>query len=472
MFFQRNMHGKWGQEIKDLDIIQRKINQYKAQTDIASNFTSPSELIDNLKSRLANIENKIDNHRFSYLDFRLKIVHDKASNIRKDIDQISTLIQNAQNEATHLSQKCLNISNHVSNIYKSPPDINKYKSAGGLIYQLNHAPLLESMRNPGFNVWYQARQVLGRFGELVSFNEYKHNALAHLFLTSNTQFLESIGQDKLAIQGEIGYLIIQRLKEIYYDPQSTGSMRNNAGNMMSRLMPLTNPESLLSYDEQSLTLEITKLILHAKLHPDEKIIWLGTARAVDATIKQPPGRGMYLNPINKNFSWGLNRAWLQVAAHLGYTFQLIEQHFPKIESALLSQDAAKFIEQLLMEMRAPGSNNTSQYNGDYSPTATPQEILVLLDMGCTAHKNSSDQRIILKAPTYREDLTSKEQNKIGIFCKRTHSCPAFDEASAPPAYNKKSENFINPETGELVKFSNTAGPGSELRISDNYLRAR
>ena len=285
-------------------------------------------------------------------------------------------------------------------------------------------------------------------------------------LNDDQQFLEAIAYDHLILEGEIGFLIVQRLQKLFYHSKSNMQTRKIAGKKLREIMKPSMQESLLYYNAYALMLEITKLVLHAHYHPTRKIIWLGTARAVDAMIDNATPVGVYFNPSPQHLTWILNRLWLQAAASLGYEFQLVEQHFLNIEAALLTRNPAKFIEQLLLETRSDDEQHTSQYNGNYSPTATTQEVLALLDMGCIAQKDPISKGIVFRPPQMAtEEPAFSSSDTISLFFKKTqptpfplsrpHSFSELDKASEPPPYKALIENFITPTTGELVEFNIT-----------------
>ncbi len=155
------------------------------------------------------------------------------------------------------------------------------------------------------------------------------------------------------------------------------------------------------------------------------------------------GEAIYFNPSAATWTWELNRAWLQAGVYLGYKFMLVEQHFPAIETAILSGDTSKFVLQLVNEMRPESSANTSQYNGDYSPTATTQEILVLMDMGCVARK-MEDGRLVFYPPVTREEppIIYETLPAPGLL-RRSHSCIDFGTASPPPPFDNRKDHFID-----------------------------
>ncbi|WP_115702314.1 hypothetical protein [Legionella sainthelensi] len=293
--------------------------------------------------------------------------------------------------------------------------------------------------------WLKISLKLQQLAELSDPTHTNHNVLSLLLTPNNEDFINLIDMGALTISGEIGYLIVQRLKEIANSDSSKTYLKRVANRTVKQVMSLDWPESLLRFNNQAFEDEITKLVLHAFLHPDKKRIWLGTARTVEAAIKKYPGEGTYLNPASDKWTWELNRAWLQAAVQIGYQFILIEQHFPDVEAAILSCDASKLIEQLAREMRSNSKFKTSQYNGNDSPTATPQEILVLMDMGCIAHKNPADGRLILSSPVVCDEPLPIQKNIIGgLGIKRHHSCPNLRHISSPPPLSNSKDHFIDP----------------------------
>ena len=87
--------------------------------------------------------------------------------------------------------------------------------------------------------------------------------------------------------------------------------------IISRTLSNQTNEGLFKCDFDALYLELTKLALHAELHPDQKIIWLGSARSVMAVIDEKDEWGTYLNCDDTKWTWHLNRLYL-----IAYLFQV------------------------------------------------------------------------------------------------------------------------------------------------------
>lgn len=274
----------------------------------------------------------------------------------------------------------------------------------------------------------------------ISFSKIpKNNDLAHLLLKPDNEFLVSIDYGTFTIVAEIGHLIIQRLREI---SKSRPELKLRANALINRHLTRLEKENVLYLHEQAFKGEIIKLVRHS-LSNAKKVIWLGSARTVIAMEKKFSGEGFYLNCDDNQWSWELNRAWLQAAVALGYEFKLVEQHFPDVEKAILSQDPDKLLVQLAREMRPDEENNTSQYNGTYSPTATPQEILVLMHMGCIAHKNDDGSLSLCPSKkTCEEPQNTSHERCLGL--KRTHSYNDFFKAAPLPPLDKWTDHFKDP----------------------------
>jgi len=122
---------------------------------------------------------------------------------------------------------------------------------------------------------------------------------------------------------------------------------------------------------------------------------------------------------------------------------------------MLSQDPVKFLEQLLLETREESEHKTSQYNGNYSPTATPQEVMAVMDMGGVAHKNH-DGSISFSLPRTCEEPKYFNSHNTHIeksippslkFLGRNHT---FDgtNVSNPPPYQDWLEHFRSPSSSQ------------------------
>jgi hypothetical protein len=451
------MHGKWAQEVRLIEQINNDIRTFKS--DFSKNISDdPIKFIEKKIEQLQALAQKTDcDVGHSFFDFRRVILQKEIGILQLDCKKLAHDIYKAHREAQQIAEKYADTIGYISVLYESD-SLNKYKSGNGVLFAEETFSSFEKTRHAGAHVWAHMRYILNSLHDSEAFHQKKHNALAHLLLANDNVFLMSVDADCLALDGEIGYLMINRLKDIHASSQSTRRMKKIAGRKIDQVMPLTQVESLLSYEHDLFIIEITKLLLHAHYHPGKKIAWLGTAHAVNAVIEQSAGEGMYFNPNRAHFSWMLNRIWLQTALHLGYHFKLIEQHFPAIEAALLSQNPAQFLAQLSLEMREESTGNCSQYNGDSSPTATTQEILALMDMGCTAKKNQTTDHGIFLSPLekpHEEPFFLKQHPRVSAL-RKNHSAPNLTHASTPPPFDTRLKLFTMPDTGERVQFKSFA----------------
>jgi hypothetical protein len=388
-----------------------------------------------------------------------------------------------------ITQTCQEITEEIADIYGDKFDRARKYHLGELFRSQSPRSLsspfsiFEKTKTAGSTVWFSLESRLIQspsFTSDIDLAHVDHNALALLILSPDADFIEQINMGCLTIEGEIGHLIIQRLKSIIRSsspPAETAVQKHlkiQAGKILYRTMDTTESESILKCDYSSLSIEITKLVLHAKLHPHKKIFWLGTARAVDITLRTQAGEGTYLNCDDKKWTWQLNRLWLQAAIHLGYSCKLVEQHYPRVEKAILSQNASFFVRQLLRATRKQGVQNTSQYNGDDAPTATTQEMLVLMDLGCHASKNEQ-QSIIFSRAGVREEPSSTafdypapcssfdELDELGDEIpnvparrQRAYSDGAGGASPALPyPADKRFVQFFIPKASKEIRSSNT-----------------
>ncbi|GEM_PF-4896156 len=228
---------------------------------------------------------------------------------------------------------------------------------------------------------------------------YSHHTLALLLNESDETFLTAVTNGSLPLGEEIGLIAIQRLLELSWHAKDA-PMRSAASRSIKSVMQDTR-DGIFNFNYTALVFEVTKLILHASDSTKNKIIWLGTARTVNAVIANPTREitagGICLDCPEDTYSWGLNRAWLACAAALGYDFQLVEQHCPEIENAICSGSAVSLIEQLTrwigpIEMK-------SQYTRGDSPTATIQEVLCLMSLGLVGKKRADGSLLLTKDST-------------------------------------------------------------------------
>lgn len=434
--------GSWARESRIVDAIQEKI--IHCQQDIAKHY-EPQALIAFIDAKaiaLDNIELNSQAIKPTSFFYQRSVTLQAAINtVRIQLQDFKQKIIYSEQCATKMVQK---YKQKTEKLIKAYENIHPFEA----MYLTNATANANQLtRSVGYKLWYEARKKLDYFRQIQGLKHRQHNALVQLLLADDSTFIKNVYEDTVVVEGEIGLLIIQRLQGIFYSANTAAPLKKMALQKIKRSMASRTTDNLLFYNETILHQEITKLYLHAALHPQQKFVWLGTARAVDATIQSIRPTCIYFNPPRHFLTWGLNRRWLHAAVSLGYQFHLVEQHFPSIEKAILTQKPIKFIEQLLLETRGDSLKYTSQYNGHYSCTATNQEILALMDMGCTAYKDELDHSIRLVPPrnSYEESLsTYASVTKLGTFAycpiKRNHSTSDI-QASAPPPYDDWNNHF-------------------------------
>jgi|GEM_PF-3081746 len=456
------MPGKWSCEQVDITIIEGQLTKFKHNIALLKG-QSPRDFLELLARRLLRIKQKLeDKHKFSFFDSRIPSLVYRLQKSQKEIEDLMLSVTKAEKTAATIRRKCETITEEMTHwrpISPSGVDVFSPISRLGNSYQCNSP--FDTIRTAGGNVWASIRSKLEGMASQ-DFDKIDHNALAFLLLSDDVSFVEAINYGTLPIEGEIGHLIIQRLKELYFTKsliQSTSPaehlfnnrIRNLSATLISRSMSGVG-DGLLKCDFDTLYLELTKLALHAELYPEAKVFWLGTSRAVMAVIRKRAGQGTYLNCDDSKWSWHLNRIWLQAAMILGYQCELVEQHFPNIEEALFSQDGGAFVEELLKAVRPKNTDCTSQYNGYDAPTATSQEILVLMDMGCVANKHEENKRIYFSKPQTKE-MPSPSSNGRTSPSKNTlhHSWDSGFSASASPHGRSKDQFFASKQSSIEIR---------------------
>ncbi|MBP6918335.1 MAG: hypothetical protein KBB94_05425 [Legionellaceae bacterium] len=457
------MPGKWSCEQVDITIIQDQLTKFKH--NIASlKGQSPRDFLELLARRLHRIQQKLQGkHKFSFFDSRIPSLLARLQKSQEEIEVLMLSVTKAEKTAETIRRKCETITEEMTHwrpISPSGVDGSSPISRLGKSYQCSSP--FDTIRTAGGNVWASIRSKLEGMASQ-DFDKINHNALAFLLLSDDASFVEAINFGTLPIEGEIGHLIIQRLKELYFTKsliKSTSTeeedvvnhrIRNLSAKLISRSMSGVE-DGLLKCDFDTLYLELTKLALHAELYPEAKVFWLGTSRAVMAVIRKRAGQGTYLNCDDSKWSWHLNRIWLQAAMILGYQCELVEQHFPNIEEAFFSQDGGAFVEELLKAVRPKNTDCTSQYNGYDAPTATSQEILVLMDMGCVANKHEENNRIYFSKPQTKE-MPSPSSNGRTSPSKNIlyHSWDGGFSASASPHGRSKDQFFASRQSSIEIR---------------------
>ena len=311
---------------------------------------------------------------------------------------------------------------------------------------LNNATLFH------FNTWKCLQRELFEIYHRNELNRYPHHTLARLLNPNDEIFLSSVESGALPLGEEIGLIAIQRLKKIMLS--GSPKMKSTASRAINTVMGF-HKEGILSFDYEALIFEVAKLILYPLIFDDQKKtfhqknIFLGTARAVDAVLKKfGMSQGIGLGCPEEQYSWGLNRAWLQIAASMGYSFQLVERHYPQMEVAICSGNVVAVIEFLANQIRMP--EITSQYTRRDSPTATPQEILSLIDGGgCIGVKDSETGILLLKR---KSSFSIREAFSAGI--SRANSAPRSGGFFALPPC-KISVEMTPPSDGSSSDYRNS-----------------
>lgn len=297
-------------------------------------------------------------------------------------------------------------------------------------YETGRYNWFESTATSHQKTWFSLqRKGLHIYEQELELDRYPRHSLALLLARDDDTFIEAIDSGDLPLGDEIGFIAIQRLKHIIASTTNKHH-RKVAKHHVQYKLNHDNLESIFQYNNEALRQEIVKLINHALNNPHHKVTWLGSAWAMDAAIQASPKPGAYFDPEPANHTWQLNRAWLQAAASMGYEFRIMEQFLPNVEKAILSGDPAELTLQLAKEIRS--KHVTSPYTRGDSPTATPQEVLLLLDMGYQGHKND-DGSISLRRPCagFEQQPVSKRPAST-LSIKRRHSSPDLSRAAPVP----------------------------------------
>ncbi len=462
------MHGKWSAELNQINQINIHINLF--ELDVAQiKSTSPRNFVDGLTQKLNKINANINTHQErSFFDVSRR--HIVVNNIKLSQDRLNNLLNHilqAENRAKMILDDCrqatentiqrysfnpdhshiIDPSNRLSDTFSTPSPFSNINTAGGMVWASVRAQKSGIAKISGYTQTDSSSQLL-------------HNSLVHLLETNDKELVDAIDSDKLTIEGEIGHLILQRLKDIQHGGGSFSQERpakelvNMCAKAITRAIGNNTNDGIFKCDFDAFYVELTKLALHARLHPMSKKIWLGTARVVIAVISENVGNGTYLNCDEKKWTWHLNRMWLHAAIHLGYSIELIEQHFPKVESALLCRDGgASFALTLLTQVRANPSVR-SQYDGYDAPTATAQEILVLLDIGCLAEKSHENNRIIFSKGGPRETPSPRS---FWLNCAQVSVSNSWDSASPPasPLRRSPTQFFLSEISSSELRRNNS-----------------
>lgn len=433
--YSRNHHDKWSAELVKIIKLENILKAFEADVASCEQENHPFLTITKHEKVVNQIASLIKNFTgvYPYSDGCLSAINQRIFNCNEIIERIQSKHKIAEEITNKLLKQHMKVLKRATNYYT-----NKDRNAS---FHKNSFSQFENTIYAQQRTWQNICNALEELSHLADYSHTQHNVLSLILTPSHEAFINLINEGKIPLGSEIGYIALQRLVDISRSTQSGRHMKAVANRTIRQLMSFGWPESLIRFNTIGLYNEIYKLVLHSLLHPDKKVIWLGTARAVETFVKNFPGEGTYINPANEVFSWELNRAWLQAAVELRYEFKLVEQHFPDVECAILSGNPANLIEQLAREIR-PHGVATSQYNGYDSPTATPQEILVLMNMGCYATKNPNDGSVTIHPPKLPRALED-EKNKRVLTLKR-HSSPNLFKSAPPPPLDQRSDQFTDP----------------------------
>lgn len=445
--------GKWSDELNRLNRLLEKLTVF--ELDVASiQGQMPSAFIDEIEEQLEYVKQTTKRRYLnkSFYDFRLADIDELFVQCYEKLKQIKPKVTLAENQAHLLVMQHKEVIDRFVAIYNPEYTSTKALLGSAAFFGKQRYTFFETRITAQMYLWMRLKAKL----EVLDFDRKStaHNVLSKILAIDDSEFIEYM-ENLFFPNGEFGSVALQRSRDI---ASSDNPCRLRALRLLRRAICEKSKEGILFYDNRALEGAIAKLVLHSLLNPDKKVIWLGTARAVEATIKHWQGDATYFNPSASTWSWELNRGWLQAAVHFGYVFKLVEQHFPDIEKAILSGDSSSFVEQLAREMRAEGVDKTSQYNGGYEPTATTQEILVLMDMGCVARKNPEDGSILFYPPMLREEPSPILKHYGSHVLQRRHSCPNLFKIASPPPLDKPIEHFSDPclssETPSIFSIAN------------------
>lgn len=409
--------------------------------------------------KLAELHNKIIQETSLYTDDEFKQLIDQINKLklffRNKEDQVHLIVTKLLSAYCEAFERVIfEYNQRISGIFSDKSfyadnknDNASLESKKTSFFEYNLTPEQETWRSLKKTITHLSwRNVFGRSAI--------NNSLTALITLDDNAFLTAMWEYKIIFSEEIGHLALQRIRDIIRQcnavsfGQRTEEVEKNLMLAHKCLRQFSNPmliEGLFHCDQHALEVEIAKLALHGLLYPEKKKIWIGTARAVDAMIQKYPGDAMYFNPRPNCHTWGLNRAWLQAAVAMKYEIRLVEQHYPNIEHAILSANPAHFLLALAAESRPSAKNDSgmhSQYHGGASPTATPQEILVLMEMHCVAKKNE-DGSISFYQPKTQDDMILN-QSSVRPIMKRSHTSPDLRNIAPLPPFASRKDHFKTP----------------------------
>lgn len=462
--------GKWSTERANLRrviaLLQGMLNKIPLLN--VQSIQSIPQIIDKSQNNILSVQKAIRDKKHSFFDFRLDEIYELIDTCLVLITTYANAFKSAEKLSKQHAQSVERARAH------SNPKNNIYRSVKkNPLFTKNAFTLFEHNVTAQHTTWYKLKDHLESIRKIAEDVNAKHNVLSHILTPNDEKFIDLIECGKLPICGELGHIVIQRLKNISISAEiaKNKTMKAKVNRWLEFHANEATKEGIYYYNHDEFKNELIKLALYAAFYPDQKIAWLGTARSVKAYALKYQPIGMYLNCDDEKWTWQLNRGWLQATLVLGYTLKLVEQHFPLIESAILSGDSTQLIKQLAREMRKRG--NVSQYNGNIEPTATSQEILALMDLRSVAKKLAdSDGNSIVFHPARQYDVDAKildKPKKSDMFS--SNDKPKTDDATTTDDKPKESR-FISSGADEFACTSEELGAPFELlskatRVADS-----
>ncbi|KTC78734.1 hypothetical protein [Legionella cincinnatiensis] len=389
------------------------------------------------EEKLNDCINKIENYK-KFLKLNLAAAEKKANNLIKQYENV-----------TDIKEECLN------EMLRAKPKLHRARNLFIKVAQQADKSIFQRGINSYQILWDQLSTNLKIFKDIVK--KYPENQLA-LLLHDHQSFIEALEDGKIPLGGELGALALQRIFSEY--PQLTVRQKVSIATLIEK----TQIERDTHCNSVALKSEIIKLQLYAQYCRDNDlplVAWIGSARPVFSMIADHPGEGAYLNCDDAKWSPELNSTWLLIVSSMGYEIKLVEQHYPKVVDALTSGKILNYVSALIDEIRPFPKEFDSQYHGGDQPTATPQEILRLMSIGCKAKKND-DGSVSLTPPKswVAEDYRSRkikglpqkhnigrESQDVGVSRTRRHSV-SFFKGSAQPV---KKSLFEHPGESEEIR---------------------
>lgn len=283
--------------------------------------------------------------------------------------------------------------------------------------------------------------------------KYPNNQLAQILHEDKKEIVKLLESGEFLLTNELGGLLFGRI--LYELPQWSVAEKSR----VIKLQELMKYEKPFKADE--FQFELIKIYLFDALirkSGQQPVAWIGSSRSVLAKVKKNPGEGAYLNCDDKKWSPQINRAWLITLLMLDYQIQIVEPQFPAMEKAILSGNFVKYIYCLASEMRHyDGSSveksrvNDSMYHGGLEPTATMQELLLLLSMDCKTFKNSDGYLCVCPPEAQEELLHTKSLATESLV------------ASPKDEYDDIRRNFrlrLNHSFGDFGRMAANPVPGS------------